>query len=163
MTKYRNHYLKIQIDFPVPWRFRCWSNWKKIPENIESFQVSDSDFPKAPSGYKTLVRGFYRDKSSPSMISAEVTIDSHFRHDEFFLPKEVNTLGRLNERYSSLEILGKEGGVLDFELDGGGYLQKCRVYSWPERSNIWLSVFLSGDTESNFALAESVYHSMFRD
>lgn len=163
MTTYENYYFKIKVDFPSIWRVRCGSNTPVRPESQIQYQLEDNDLPMENDDFRTLLFASCDADEGSGIIGAGFSIVIHRHLDGFDLFSEMKKKGDLLEcEFELSKILNREAKVIKTVENAGSYNLITKVIAWEEIPEIWVSIYIRGNSLQNFRIAEEILNSVAR-
>ena len=163
MITYENSYLKIKTDFPLAWRVRREENPNAKSKSQARYQLADDDLPTEDDDYRTLFFASRNIGRGSSFFSSKFSMIAHKHIDGYDLSREVKQKVNLLEcKFDQSRILDREVSVLKYMERADNYNSVTKIVAWEEIPEIWLSIYIGGDSLENFLVAEGLLNNLRR-
>lgn len=158
---YENQFLNIRIVFPEGWKFRYWGSWKRPPQEIDRYQISDFDMPTEIHDEKLVLNAVRLVRGGPCIISSSFLVSLFWRKDALRIEDELaEALAKPGSRIEPLCIGKWQGNSVLLDIDCGSHTLKRHYFVCEVQPKIWLSTRVEGDSHENFDQAMQVLRSV---
>ena len=160
MTVYENTHFRIKVDFPASWTVRSET---ANPESKIQYQAVDDDLPTDNGDFRTLFLATRKVEGGPTIFSSKFSMVIHKHIDGYDVVDATKQKGDLLEcNRDNLKILGHEAQTIKMVEIGDGYNLITKIIAWEESPEIWISIYLDGNSLENFLAAEEILKSLKR-
>lgn len=163
MITYENSYFKIKVSFPSDWKIRCGANAPVNPESKIQYQISDDDLPKEDKDFRTMLFAVRHCENESDTFDSRFSVVIHKQINEYDLYNELKQEGSSIKCESHVaNILGREAQTIKIiDLNSGGH-RIMKVIAWQELPEVWISIYLGGDSIKSFIAAENILNNIMR-
>ena len=156
MNTYENSYFKIKVAFPADWRVRCGANVKERSESKIRYQRTDDDLPIENGDFRTLMFAVHHNGSDSQIFNSKFSTVIH-RHNNYDLFNELKQEGDLISCEAGREeIFNHEAQMIKIVDRSQGSDHLMKVLAWKESSDLWMSIYMVGDSLESFLAAEDI-------